>query len=376
MWSKLVEFVRARKALSIAIAVVVLVIAGGAIFMAVRADPVVPTTTTSPPPTSTTMAETTTSGATSTTIGGATSQINGLPVADPELLDRRLLAVKIDNHPDARPHSGIEDADAVIELMVEGVTRFISMWQQSDSEFLGPMRSGRPTDQTLLAFFNEPSFAISGAQSWVQNMIRSVGIHLVGEVEPGTFRVSGRRAPHNLFTNTILLREYADAQDHPDEPIDGPMWAFGPMRQDAEEASKVSFDFLGNPVECTWDETTGMWLRTIGGEESITVTEDGAADAEEGENEEEDGSQIAFPVLVALYVEQYTVGDLPASRTAGQGLAYVFAEGKVVQGTWQRDDIDEWFTLEDNDGAPIEVPPGQVWISLIPNTTGIVIEPS
>ena len=57
------------------------------------------------------------------------------------------------------------------------------------------MRSGRPTDQTLLAFFNEPSFAISGAQSWVQDMISSVGIHLIGEVEPGTFRVSGRRAP-------------------------------------------------------------------------------------------------------------------------------------------------------------------------------------
>ena len=364
MWSKLVEFVRARKALSIAIAAVVLVVAGGAIFMAVRADPEVPATTTSPPPTTTTMAETTTSLATSTTLGGETSQINGLPVADPELLDRRLLAVKIDNHPDARPHSGIDGADAVIELMVEGVTRFISMWQQSDSEFLGPMRSGRPTDQTLLAFFNEPSFAISGAQSWVQNMIRSVGIHLIGEVEPGTYRVQGRRAPHNLFTNTLLLRDYADAQDHPDEPIEGPMWAFGPMRQDAEEASKVSFDFLGNPVEWTWDETSGMWLRTLGGEESVTVTED------------EEESQIAFPVLVALYVEQYSVGDLPASRTAGQGLAYVFAEGKVVQGTWQREDIDGWFILEDNDGVTIEVPPGQVWISLIPNTTGIVIEPS
>lgn len=363
MWSKIVEFVRARKALSIAIAVVVVLGAGTAIYLAAAGGPeAVSTTTTSPPPTSTTMAETTTSVATSTTVGGDTSQINGLPVADAELLDRRLLAVKIDNHPEARPHSGIEDADAVIELMVEGVTRFISMWQQSDSEFLGPMRSGRPTDQTLLAYFNEPSFAISGAQSWVQDMIRSVNIHLIGEVDPGTFRVSGRRAPHNLFTNTILLREYADERGYPDEPIDGPMWEFGPIRPDAEEASKVSFDFLGNPVEWTWDDTSGMWLRTIGGEESITVTED------------EEESQIAVPVMVALYVEQYSVGDLPASRTAGQGLAYVFAEGKVVQGTWQRDDITEWFTLQDNDGETILVPPGQVWISLIPNTTGIVIE--
>ena len=362
MWSRIVDFVRARKALSIAIAVVVLG-AGTVIFIAVNADPAVPaTTTTTLAATTTTMTATTTTSATTTTVGGETSQINGLPVGDPELLDRRLLAVKIDNHPDARPHSGVEEADAVIELMVEGVTRFISMWQQSDSEYLGPMRSGRPTDQTLLAFFNEPSFAISGAQSWVQDMIRTVGIHLIGEVEPGTFRVSGRRAPHNLFTNTILLREYADAQAYPDEPIEGPMWEFGPMRQDAEEVSKVSFDFLGNPVEWTWDEATGTWLRTLGGVESISVTED------------DEESQIGFPVMVALYVEQYSVGDLPASRTSGQGLAYVFAEGQVVQGTWQRDDIDQWFILEDNDGETIQVPPGQVWISLIPNTTGIVME--
>jgi hypothetical protein len=68
------------------------------------------------------------------------------------------------------------------------------------------------------------------------------------------------------------------------------------------------------------------------------------------------------------------VGDLPTSRTTGQGLAYIFADGKVVQGTWQRDDIDQWFTFADNDGEQILVPPGQAWISLVPDTTGIAIE--
>ncbi len=361
MWSRFTEWVSTHKILSIASLVVVLG-AGTAIFMAATGETVVTTTTTAPTTTSTTEATTTTEAPT-TTVSGGTSQINGLNVEDPALLDRRLLAVKIDNHPNARPHSGIEKADAVVELMVEGVTRFISMWQQSDVEYLGPMRSGRPTDQTILAAFNEPSFAISGAQSWVQEMIASVGIHLIGEVEPATFRSSERRAPHNLYANTILLREYADEAGYPDEPIPGPMWEFGPMREDAEPAAKVSFDFLSNPVEWTWDEAEGKWLRSIAGDESNWVSEDGG---EEG--------QIGVPVMVALYVEQYSVGDLPASRTTGQGLAYIFADGKVVQGTWQRDDIYKWFTLADNDGEAILVPPGQVWISLVPNSTGINIE--
>jgi hypothetical protein len=308
------------------------------------------------------VAATTTSEATTTTVAGAVSQINGLPVEDEAVLDRRLLAVKVDNHPNARPQTGLQDADAVFEYMAEGVTRFMALWQQSESEYLGPMRSARPTDQTLLAFFNEPTLAISGGQSWVREMIASVGVHIIGEVEPATFRSSDRRAPHNLYANTVLLREYADEQGYPDEPIDGPMWEFGPMREDAEAAAKVSFDFLGNPVEWTWDDASGTWLRSIGGDESNTVTPEG------------EESQIGFPVLIAMYVEQYSVGDLPASRTTGQGLAYIFADGKVVQGTWQRDDIDQWFTFADNDGEQILVPPGQAWISLVPNTTGIAIE--
>jgi len=360
MWSRLSELFRSRVFLSI-LAAVIIVGAGVAIFIAANADPEVATTTSTSTTTSTVPSTTTTALATTTTFG-TTSQINGLAVADATLLNRRLLAVKIDNHPNARPHSGIQQADAVIELMVEGVTRFISMWQQSDSEFLGPMRSGRPTDQTLLSFFNEPSLAISGAQSWVQEMIRSVGIHLIGEVEPATFRAPGRRAPHNLFTNTLLLREYADSADYPDLPIDGPMWEFGPMRADAEAANRVVIAFAGNPVEWTWDPTTATWLRTVGGNVSGWRTED---DVE---------GQIGFPVLVALFVEQYSVGGLPASRTSGTGLAYVFAEGKVIEGTWEREGLTDWFRLTDRNGATIQVPPGQVWISLVPDTGGLVIE--
>jgi Protein of unknown function (DUF3048) N-terminal domain/Protein of unknown function (DUF3048) C-terminal domain len=361
MWSSFTQWVSTHKVISIAAAVVVIG-AGTAIFMMASAEPDVTTTTSAPTTTTTTVASTTTEAPTTTTVAGALSPINGLPVDDPELLDRRLLAVKNDNHPNARPQSGIDGADAVFEYMAEGVTRFMSFWQQSESEYLGPMRSARPTDQTLLAFFNEPTLAISGGQSWVREMIANVGVHIIGEVEPATFRVSGRRAPHNLYTNTVLLREYADEQGYPDEPIDGPMWEFGPMREDGEDAAKVSFDFLGNPVEWTWDETEGVWLRTLATDESNTVTEDG------------EESQIGFPVLIAMYVEQASVGDLPTSRTTGQGLVYVFADGKVVQGTWQRDDIDEWFTLADNDGEQILVPPGQVWISLVPNSAGILIE--
>ncbi|MDH3463363.1 MAG: DUF3048 domain-containing protein, partial [Acidimicrobiia bacterium] len=286
--------------------------------------------------------------------------------------DRRALAVKIDNHFRARPQSGINEADMVIEVLVEGITRFISVWHQSDSEFLGPQRSGRPTDAYLLPAFGETSFAISGAQTWVQSLIVSKGIHLIGEVKPATFRVFGRSAPHNLYVNTILLRDYADQKGYADTPPDGPIWRFGDLPASATPIESVRMNFSGNVVDWTWSAEDGAWLRTVGGNDSNWRDEDGT----EG--------RIAVPVMVALYGEAYTASppsgvsgkSLPSTRSIGSGKAFVFADGKVVEGTWERETESEWFTLKDDAGNFIPVPPGKIWVSLIPGNNGVTLTPA
>ena len=302
---------------------------------------------------------------------GETSLINGLQVDDPQLLNRRVLAVKIDNHPRANPQSGIDQADMIIELKVEGITRYISIWHESDSDLLGPVRSGRPTDPTLLAAFNEPTFAISGAQDWVSGLIVSMGVKLVGEIgPPATFRSSDRRAPHNLYVKTELLREVSDGHGYPDEPPSGPIWEFGPMSDLAETASSVEIDFSGNTVTWTWDEELGLWLKTAYGRETTYLNAD---DTEE---------RVGVPVLVALYVQPYTArppagvsgSSLPSYRTTGSGKAFVFADGRVTEGTWDRDSELEWFTLTDANGEIILVPPGKSWVSLVPSHKGLTFE--
>ena len=187
MFSTFTQWVSAHKVISILAAAVLVVGVGTGIFMAANASTGATTTTSEPSTTTapTTSSSTTTTEATTTSVVSTMSPINGLPVDDAALLDRRLLAVKVDNHPLARPQSGINLADMVFEIRVEGITRFLTMWMQSDAEFLGPMRSGRPTDATLLAALNTPTFAISGAQGWVQSMITSMGINLLTETHSG-----------------------------------------------------------------------------------------------------------------------------------------------------------------------------------------------
>lgn len=315
--------------------------------------------------TSTSTSSTTTStSTTSTTLGEPeTSLINGLPVENANLLDRRVLAVKIDNHPLARPQSGIDQADMVMEMLVEGITRFITIWHESDSEYLGPNRSGRPTDANLLPAFNEPTFTISGAQGWVQNMITGNEVNLIKELSTGTFRISGRRAPHNLYVDTVVLRETADEREYPDLPPEEPIWTFGALPRTATPAASVTMRFGTNTVVWDWDETEGLWLRTADGRESMVRDEEG------------EETRIGVPVMVALYTNQYSVNGLPSSEVTGSGEAYVFAEGKHVVGTWEREELTDWFTLTDADGKVIEVPAGKIWVSLVPASRGLEITP-
>jgi hypothetical protein len=287
-----------------------------------------------------------------------------MPVEDSDLLDRRLIAVKIDNHADARPQSGIEAANAVIEVPVEGITRFIALFHDRDTEYLGPVRSGRPTDGKVLHPLGA-TFAISGGQSWVINGIRDEGVHLIGENRPEMFRIGERRAPHNLYTDTNLLREVADERDYPDDPPPE-LFSFGPFPATAPRAREIVMNF-GNSFLVTWtyDIASHRYERQFGGEPAMLVTAEG-----------EESAITADTLVVMLarrYVEQAPSGgtSVPAVDTIGSGEAFVFSNGEMIRGTWARESSADLIELTDEDGDPLPVPPGFLWIAFVPEQTGI-----
>jgi len=309
------------------------------------------TTTTTPAPSTTT---------TSTTVAvNPPSPLNGLPADDVANLERRVIAVKIDNHANARPQSGIEKADAVYELPVEAsLTRFIALFHDNDSTYLGPMRSGRPTDPTLLLSLGA-TFVISGAQDWVQGVIRNYGVPFLGEIRPATFRVRGRFAPHNLYVDTTQLRVAADGRGYSNDPPPL-LFAWGAMAADAQEATEIFFDWSSSTrVTWMWDE--GRYVRWTGGVTHDWISQDG-----------ETRQPITADTLVVLFARRYTASgstgsSVPAMDTVGTGRALVFSGGLVAEGTWSRDGAGEVFTLTDAAGEALTVPVGVPWISIFPD---------
>jgi hypothetical protein len=313
---------------------------------------------------STTASTRTTAATTSSTSAQATSPINGMPVADPTLLDRRVLAVKIDNHGNARPQSGLDQAEAVIELPVEGITRFITLFHHTDAEYLGPVRSGRPSDGRLLNPL-DATFAISGGQDWVLSQIRAEGVSLIGETRPAMFRISSRRAPHNLYADTNQLRTVADDRGYPNEPPPR-MFRFGPLPAQATSASEVVIDFGNNfIVTWSWDPRERSYLRGFGGRPAELMTEEG------------ERYPLTAQTLVVMLAERYTErpsgsgSAVPAMNTVGSGDAFVFAGGEMISGTWSRESSEDLIAFEDEKGASLPVPPGFIWISVVPVQYGI-----
>ena len=90
--------------------------------------------------------------------------LTGAPT-DADVTSRPIVAVKIDNYGPARPQWGIDQADAVFEENVEGISRFLALFHSRLPDTIGPVRSARTQDIDLLAAMNRPVFAFSGGQS-------------------------------------------------------------------------------------------------------------------------------------------------------------------------------------------------------------------
>ena len=331
------------------------------------------TTTTGPPPT-TTVAPTTTTvpEAATTTLPEAptvtvSGSIIGLP-AEAALIDRRVVAVKIDNHLLARPQFGLETADAVFEVLVEsGLTRFIALFHQSDLEHIGPNRSGRVTDSKVIAALGGAPFQISGAQDWVKDVYVADRVNVVYDTGATTFRSRIRPNPHNLFTSTVLLRAWADDRGWTDVNP-GNLFAYGEPTPGDAAATRIEISFSDAPPS-TWVWDGEQYLRYHGSMPHEWVNLDG------------DSGQVAFDTLVVMKMRKYTAHDpagsgtpLPTGRTVGRGEAFVFFNGEVVGGMWERGSIRDPFFLTTLDGVEIVLPPGRVWISLVPDNRTITWE--
>ena len=295
---------------------------------------------------------------------GINSPVNGM-VMPSGSNNKIVLGIKNDNNVRARPQSGPQNADAVVEVLVEGgMTRFINIFYESDTSYHGPIRSARPTDPTVLRPLDGVLVA-SGATGGLIPEIVDMGVPVISDRRPEYFRISSRKAPHNLYADTFKLKNLAISKGYKKTNNPQPLFPWGdPNINTWENGKSISLKF-SSQTTTTWTWNGNIYVRSY-------------YDAYKGTSSEnlhywidKNGSsgQISFPTIIVLMCEPYVHPlQLPSVKTVGEGRAIIMHGGKMLDAKWKRGSNLDPFHIVDKSGNSLFVPKGKPWISLVPST--------
>jgi hypothetical protein len=313
-----------------------------------------PTTASSPPAPTPTPAPTLTPGPSPE----PSYPLTGAPVKDPGARDRPVLAVKVDNHRNARPQAGLDHADVVMVEPVENATRFIAMFHSQAPERVGPVRSARFVDAELLPGLH-PALAFSGAAEPVLAELRSTAqLGLYREGSAGAWaRDSARRAPHDLFAAPEPLFEAAaedglPAADQP-WPVDDAVTSLDLDRGRAVTGAALSYP---DAEQVDWQRAGERFLRA----------QNGVA------HELADGTRVAADNVLIVRVP--ATADLAHPfDPIGSGELVLLRDGREFTGTWEKPSARANFRWLGPQGQPLRLARGTTWIELVPEDGSVTV---
>lgn len=276
------------------------------------------------------------------------------------------VAVMIDNDPNARPQSGLDRADLVYELPMEGeVTRFMAVFASQGVAQIGPVRSARTYFVELAATLHLP-YAHAGGNSDALDLLSTLKVKNFDEIYAGGgyfWRSSGRQPPFNLYTSTDQLlagvrdRGYAQAP-----PLALPR---GAAPAGGEAVSDLTLRFYGTPEKPSYHVV--YHFNGQGYERSLAA----------GPHVTTGGVRLAPPNLAVLVTDvrwhpSPTGEDGVAVDLRSGGTALFLRDGRLWRGQWRK--AGQTAPLELLlDGRPFPWGDGPVWIHMISSSERVSI---
>ena len=295
---------------------------------------------------------------------GINSPVNGL-VMPSGANNKIVIGIKNDNNVRARPQSGPQNADAVVEVLVEGgMTRLINIFYESDTSYHGPIRSARPTDPTVLRPLDGVLVA-SGATGGLIPEVIDMGVPVITDRRPEFFRISSRNAPHNLYADTYKLKDLAISKGYKKTNNPQPLFPWGnPNINSWANGKSIKLKF-SSATTTTWTWNGSNYVRTY--YDSYKGSSSG--NPHNWINQNGSTGQISVPTVIALMCEPYMHPlQLPSVKTVGEGRAIIMHGGKMLDAKWKRGSNLDPFHIVDSNGNTLFIPSGKPWISLVPNT--------
>ncbi len=293
--------------------------------------------------------------------------ITGLKVADPSLLNRRPVSVKITNFPrSVRNYQyGLTKADVVYEYYIEdGLTRFIGVFYGQDASMAGPVRSGRYFDEHIMRMYHA-SLVFASADLRVRNyLLNSPGLYYLlfmprDDNCPPLCRDKAIQGFDNYFVNTAgvgpMLRDNSRQNLRP-------TFTYGLLPDWSGTAITKIFNHYSSYCYNDWeyDPTKNLYLRYSDAVDALN----GQAEVytpliDKLTNQQVTANNVVELVVPHLFHNQFDRADQVFDiKLIGSGDAYVFRDGRMIKGRWVRDKIDQQIELVDQAGNPVGLNPG------------------
>lgn len=310
-----------------------------------------------------------------------TNPLTGLTATNPELLERRPIAVKITQYPRlVRPQSGLSLADVVYEYYTEwGVTRFIAVFYGNDAEQVGPVRSGRFFDEHIARMY-QAFFVFKFADPRVYDYFKEsdlsdfLVVPTIASCPPFEVGIEERDTYNNVFFNTVKFKECIAKRESVDNnrpPVRSSFFSTLPPQSNlvADRIhTQYSLDDY-NYWEYLPDENRYQRYQEVNSLKNYqTANYEPLTDALTG-------LPVMADNVVVLYAKHRFANIFDEEDEVfhidmyGSGIAFVFRDGIALPATWNRPYLDQPIVLTSSQGTPVYLKPGVTFYQVIGETS-------
>ena len=297
----------------------------------------------------------------------ATYPFTGLPAPSQEASLKRPIAVMLDNHPNARFHAGLSQADLVYEYHVEGsYTRYLAVFQSQEPQAIGPIRSARPyfveTASDLGAIYTHYGGSPEGNQLIADLSLNDIDGMKASSATIWRYTDTGKVAPHNAYSNIQRMMAYSQEKKF-STSVDTPSHAFSftPKFADiqGQAATNIEVQFNNNNVSnFTYQEDT----------QNYQYSKDGTIQVDEN-----DQTPIQPTNIIVHQVDYQPItagGTTLKFDQASQGEAQLFTAGKHIPIKWTKRQ-GQPYQYTSQDGKALKLNPGMTWIAFASSKSNI-----
>ena len=262
--------------------------------------------------------------------------------------------VKIENTSAGEPQLGLNDADLVIEELVEGgLTRLAAIFYSELPTKVGHVRSARTTDIGLAKPVGATIVASGGAPKTLDDIKASGTQYFSYDAgSPGYSKDPGKSAPYHVLWDLKKLNETAELGEVPNNPY----FAFGegPTAADAsKQATSASVTF--SPTTTTdWRYSGGKWGQT-------------ESRAAAGQEYKADTLVVIFARITDAGYNDGSGDPVPETVLQGTGRAVIFSGDTAVEATWRKANVNSTMSFTSKaTGKPVTIKPGHVFLEAVP----------